>query len=145
MIALFECSLQYSPCSIQILSHLTHYHTIPTFNNPERESLWKHRGKRRQEGQDNPWLFTWAQKEFYLLCSYVPTCDLRGGAIFWAQGEHMNKIDKGLQGNAKYQISKLYAFQFQRRRILRLVFFVPMFQLVTPGVGPVLTPGASYE
>ena len=42
----------------------------------------------------------------------------------------MNKIDKGLQGGAIYQKSKLYPFQFQR--ILKLVFFVPMFQLVTP-------------
>ena len=52
----------------------------------------------------------------------------------------MNKIDKGLQGYATYQKSKLYPFQFQRRRILKLVFFVPMFQLVTPGMGSVLNP-----
>ena len=51
----------------------------------------------------------------------------------------MNEIDKGPQRDAKYQISKLYPFQFQRRRILKLVFFVPMFQLVTPRVRPVLT------
>ena len=46
----------------------------------------------------------------------------------------MNKLDKGLQGDATYQKSKLYPFQFQRSRILKLVFFVPMFQLGTPGV-----------
>ena len=57
----------------------------------------------------------------------------------------MNEIDKGPQRDAKYQKSKLYLFQFQRRRILKLVFFVPMFQLVTPGVGSVLTPKESYE
>ena len=57
----------------------------------------------------------------------------------------MNKIDKGPQRDDKYQISKLLSFQFQRRRILKLVFFVPMFKLVTPGAGPVLTPGAFYE
>ena len=39
------------------------------------------------------------------------------------------------QGDAKNQISKLYAFQFQRRRILKMGFFVPMFQLVTPRGG----------
>ena len=44
----------------------------------------------------------------------------------------MNKIDKGLQGDAKYQKSKLYPFQFKGRRILKLVFFVPMLKLVTP-------------
>ena len=67
------------------------------------------------------------------------------GANFDPKGHHMNKIDKGLQGDATYRKSKLYPFQFQKRRILKLVFFVPMFQLVTPGVGPVLTPKESYE
>ena len=57
----------------------------------------------------------------------------------------MSTIDKSLQGDATYQITKLYPFQFQRRRILKLVFFVPMFQIVTPGVGSVLTPKESYE
>ena len=52
----------------------------------------------------------------------------------------MNKIDKGPKGYA----SNFYPFQFQRRRILKLVFFVPMFQLVTHGLGSVLTPGESY-
>ena len=51
---------------------------------------------------------------------------------FDTKGHHTNKIDKGLQADATYQISKLYPFQFQRRRILKLVFFVPIFQLVTP-------------
>ena len=64
---------------------------------------------------------------------------------FDPQGHHMNKIDKGLQGDATYQKSKLYPFQFQRRRILKLVFFFPMFQLVIPVVGSVLTPKESYE
>ena len=57
----------------------------------------------------------------------------------------MNKLGRGLQGDATYQISNLYAIQFHRKKILKMGFFVPMFQLVTPGVGPVLTPGASYE
>ena len=55
------------------------------------------------------------------------------------------KLDRGPQENAKNQISKLYTFQFQRKRILKMGFFVPMFQLVTPGLGPILTLGASYE
>ena len=57
----------------------------------------------------------------------------------------MNKLGGGPQGNATYKISNLYTIQFQRRKILEMGSFVPMFQLVTPGVGPVLTPGASYE
>ena len=64
---------------------------------------------------------------------------------FDPKGHHMNKIDKGLQGDATYQKSKLYPFQFQRRRILKLVFLVPIFQLVTPRVGSVLNPKESYE
>ena len=71
---------------------------------------------------DSTSLFLWFQ---------LPTFD--------PMGHHMNKIDKGLQGDATNQISMLYPFQFQRRRILKLVFFLPMFQLVTPGVGSVFT------
>ena len=82
--------------------------------------------------------------EFYIFVPLVPTCDPRDGASFDPKGHHMNKIDKGLQGDATYQESKLYSFQFQRR-ILKLVFFVPMFQLGTPGVGSVLTPKESNE
>ena len=57
----------------------------------------------------------------------------------------MNKLGRGPQGGAIYQISKVQAFQFHRRIILKFSFFVPMFQLLTPGAGAVLTPGASYE
>ena len=83
--------------------------------------------------------------EFYIFVPLVPTCEPRGGASFDPKGHHMNKIDKGLQGDATYKKSKLYPFLFQRRRILKLVFFVPMFQLVTPRVGSVLTQKESYE
>ena len=83
--------------------------------------------------------------EFYVFVPLVPTCDPRGGASFDPKGHHVNKIDKGLQGDATYQKFKLYLFQFQRRRILKLVFFVPRFQLVTSGVKSVLTPKESYE
>ena len=44
----------------------------------------------------------------------------------------MNKRDRGLQGDATYQISKF-------------VFFVPMLQLVTPKQGPLFSQGSSYE
>ena len=57
----------------------------------------------------------------------------------------MNKLSGGPQRDAAYHISKLYAFKFQRRKILKMGFIVPMFQLLTPGAGPVFTPGASYE
>ena len=57
----------------------------------------------------------------------------------------MTKLGRGALGNATYQISKFHAFQFQRGRILKLACFVPIFHLVTPGPGPILTPGASYK
>ena len=85
------------------------------------------------------------QMKFYIFVPLVPTCDHQGGASFDPKGHHVNKIDKDLQGDATYRKSKLYLFQFQRRRILKLVFFVPMFQLATPGVGSVLSPKESYE
>ena len=65
-------------------------------------------------------------------------------ASFDPKGHHMNEIDKGLQGDATYQKSKLYPFQFQRIRILKLVFFVPMFQLVTPGLGVSFDPKRNH-
>ena len=52
----------------------------------------------------------------------------------------MNNHGRGPLGDASYQISKLYAFKFQRR-FLKISFFVPMLKLVTPGAGPVLIPG----
>ena len=53
----------------------------------------------------------------------------------------MNKFDRGSQGDSTYQISKLYTFWFQRRRVSKMVFFGPIFQLVTLRAGPVLAPG----
>ena len=43
-----------------------------------------------------------------------------GWGQFWLQGHHMNTIDRGPEGDAQYQMSKLYAFQFQRRKFLKL-------------------------
>ena len=56
----------------------------------------------------------------------------------------MNKFGRCPQGDAKNQISK-HTFRFQKKRILKMGFFVLMFQLVTHGLGPILTLGGSYE
>ena len=61
------------------------------------------------------------------------------------QGHHINTLGRGPKGDATYQISKLYAFQFQRRIILKMILLIPMFSLVSHGAGQVLTTGASYE
>ena len=57
----------------------------------------------------------------------------------------MNKLGRGPQGDAAFQTSKLYVFQFQRRKILKMGVCVPMFQLVTLLAWSVLTPGGSYD
>ena len=68
----------------------------------------------KQEGHDGPGSLTWVifpTNGFYISVSLVPTCDPRGGASFDPTGHHMNKIDKGLQGDATYQKSMLHPFQ----------------------------------
>ena len=87
----------------------------------------------KTRGQWWPWiahLSHFPHKWTLHLCSFGSNLWPLGGTSFDPKGHHLNKIDKGLQG-CYTQKSKLYPFQFQRRRILRLVFFVPMFQLVT--------------
>ena len=68
----------------------------------------------------------------------------RAGLVLSPGAFFMNKHGRGPKGDVTYQLSNLYAIRFQRRKILKMGFFVPMFQLVTPGAGPVLTSGASY-
>ena len=73
----------------------------------------------RQEGHDGPGSLTrviFPTNEFCIFVPLVPTSDPQGGASSDPKGHHVNKIDKGLQGEATYQI-------------LKLVFFVPMFHL----------------
>ena len=109
---------------------------------PWKRAFEKNCWKRRQEGHDGPGSLTgviFPKNGFYISVPLVPTSDPRGGASFDPTGHHMNKIDKGLQGDATNQKSMLYPFQFQRRRILKLVFFLRMFQLVTPRLGSVFT------
>ena len=56
------------------------------------------------------------------------------------QGVRMNKLSRGLQGDATYKISRLYAFQFQSRRIMKFSLFVPMFQTCDPRDGASFDP-----
>ena len=83
----------------------------------------------------------WNFRSLFLCSTYDPP----GQGQFWPQGHFMDKLGRGPQEDATYQISNLYAIQYQRRKILNMGFFVPMLHLVTPVVGPVLTPEASYE
>ena len=76
------------------------------------------------------------------LCSKLV---IPGAGPVLTPGASMKKLGRGPQGDAIYQISKLWAFQFQGRRILKFSCFFLMFQHATPGAGPVLITGASYE
>ena len=55
-----------------IFKVLTLYHTIPTFYNPEKPTIWKHRGKRRKciFSSNNDFL----QKDFFLIYIYFVVC-----------------------------------------------------------------------
>ena len=78
----------------------------------------------KQEGHHGPGSLTrviFLKNGFYIFVPLVPTSEPPGGASFEPKGHHLNKIDKGLQGDATYQKSKLYPFQFQRKRILKFL------------------------
>ena len=69
--------------------------------------------------------FSFREEEFWILPSLLLCSNLwlpESQNQSWPQEHHMNKLGRGPQGDAAYQISKLYAFQFQRR-ILKIGFF----------------------
>ena len=59
----------------------------------------------------------------------------------------MNNLGRSPLEDATYEKSKLYDFQFQNFFLFFFSFpsLFLCFKLVTPGTGPVLIPGASYE
>ena len=70
--------------------------------------------------------FPFSEKKNFEVSFLVPMYKLvtpPGGVSFDPQEHHMNEHGKGPGGDATYRISKLYAFQFQRRKVLSLPFF----------------------
>ena len=57
----------------------------------------------------------------------------------------MNKLGRDSLGNANIKYQSPMPPSFRVEESLNFAFFVPMFHLVTPGVGLILTQGASYE
>ena len=81
----------------------------------------------------------------FLLCSYVSNLWPPGRGQFWPRGHHMNNLGRGPLGDTtyKYQSSALSSFREEEFRSFPSLFLC--FELVTPGAGPVLTPGTSSE
>ena len=76
----------------------------------------------------------------FLLCSYVSNLWPPVRGPIWPQGHHMNNLGRGPLGDATYEISKLCTFYFQRRKILKFSFFVPMFRTCDPRGGASFDP-----
>ena len=71
---------------------------------------------------------------------FVPTCDTQGGVGFDPKGHHMNKIDKGQQGDATYRKSKLYPFQFQEKKNFEVGFLCSYVPTCDPWGGASFDP-----
>ena len=82
----------------------------------------------------------------FLLCSYVSNLwpPPPGRGQFWPQGHHMNNLGRGPLGDTTYKISKLCTFVVSEKKF-KVFLLCSRFELVTPGAGPVLTPGTSYD
>ena len=84
---------------------------------------------------------------YEFMISYLPfpkkSIHSKLAKLFFPQ--YMNKFERGLQGDAAYQVSSSTPSSFRQKAFLKFVFFVLIFQLATPGSGPALIPGASYE
>ena len=50
-----------------------------------------------------------------------------GRGQFWPQGHNLNNFGRGPLDDAIYQIWKLWAIMFQKRRFLKIAFLKPMF------------------
>ena len=72
------------------------------------------------------------REEFWSFPFLFPICDPKRDQS-WPQGHYMNRLGRDPPGDATYQISKLYALQFQRNFFFEVSFFNPMFKLVTLG------------
>ena len=72
--------------------------------------------------------------------SLCKTCDPGGQCHYWPHGYNLNKLGRGLLGDASYQVSRPCGFSQE--------YFFMFFPIkayvkhVTPGVGHFLAPGA---
>ena len=63
-----------------------------------------------------------------------------GQGHFWPQGHNLNKLVRGLQGDATYQISKLYALWFQTRRLFYVSPYISLCKACDPWSVAILGP-----
>ena len=59
-----------------------------------------------------------------------------GWGQFWPQGHNLNKLGRGLLGDATYQISRLFAMWISQEDCFHVVFPIKAYvKDVTPGRG----------
>ena len=81
--------------------------------------------------------------EIFPPCSHVQTCDPQGAANLDPRGIILTNLEK-IHEEMLYTNIKAVGLPVSKKKNFEIVF-VLIFQLVTPGAGQVLTPGASYE
>ena len=84
------------------------------------------------------------REDFFHVSPYKSLCKhvTSGRDHFWPPGYNLNKLGRGLLGDATYQISRLYALWFQTRRFFQYFPYISLCKQCDPRVGPFLAPGA---
>ena len=95
---------------------------------PQRDDKTKYQRSNPSSLKDEEF---WSWFSLFLCSNLWPP----GWGQFWPHKHHINKLGRCPQGDAKNQISKLYTFQFQRKRILKMGFFFLCSNLWPTGWG----------
>ena len=88
------------------------------------------------------------QEDFFYIFPYISLCKTCDPAanLFWPQGYNLNKLGRGPLGDATYQISRLWALWFQRRRFFFNVFpYISLWKQCDPGAGPFSAKGHNFN
>ena len=70
-------------------------------------------------------------------------CSL-GWGHFYPQGHDLNKLGRGPPGDAKYQISRLYAIWFQTRRFF-MFYYISLRKTCDPRGGAIFGPRGMFS
>ena len=78
---------------------------------------------------------------FFPIKAYVKPVTTRRG-FFWPQGYNLNKLGRGSLDDTTYQISRLYALWFQKRRFVHAAPPISLCKTSGPGAEPFFGPRA---